>query len=558
MNPPAKINWTWLRLFLIALLAGCGASNQQDAGGVPSASSGQVANLASQVKLTAYSAARVAEQASFGATPALLADLTSRGPAGWLDSQMALPASQIESPSWVIDYNDQDRAANERNEQWKARMLVSLPLTAPDQLRLRVSWALLQFVPANKTNPYGQVEYYNLLQRHALGNYAQFLKEMTIHPVMGTFLDNVQNRPKSEQCPGCAPNENYARELLQLFSVGVVQLNADGTTVRDAKGKPKETYVQDDVEELARALTGWRFAPSNILLGPNWINAGKPMVPEESSAAHDQGAKRVMGTDIPAGQDAPKDLDSVIAMIMKHPNVAPFVSLRLIQHLVTSNPTPQYIGRVAAVFQNNGQGVAGDMKAVVRAVLLDAEARRGDVIGADTSRFGKLREPWLWFIAVQRGLGCSRPLEWSNGWISGPRTQMPFTAPSVFSFYLPTDRAPGSNLLAPEQKLLNTVELTARLNQFEGALRDASVSTAAGCDVAALGQMFTDSPKTYVDALSTRFFRAAMPPTLRSNLMELASTLPNWGWSSPAERGVEGAVVLLHYALTSPYFGVIK
>lgn len=289
---------------LCLLIAGCGQSVPADAI-APSSSAGQVVNATAAPKLTSYAAARVAEQVSFGATPVLLNSLAQRGLEDWISDQIALPVSRMDAPAWVIDYNDQNQAERDRAFQWKDRALVQLPLTAPDQLRLRVGWALLQFVPANSGTAYGQVEYFNLLQRHALGNYGEFLRELSVHPVMGSFLDNVQNRPKSEQCRDCAPNENYARELMQLFSLGVVQLKPDGTTMRDAKGKALETYEQDDVEELARALTGWRFAPSNILLGSNWINAGKLMVPEDWASAHDRGAKRILGTDFPAGRDPP-------------------------------------------------------------------------------------------------------------------------------------------------------------------------------------------------------------------------------------------------------------
>jgi len=524
----------------------------------PYGSVGQVNNSRQVAPVSNYAAARMAEQVSFGATPALRQDIQGRGLEGWINYQATLPISQMQAPSWVIDFNDNNQAERDRAWRWISSSLIQFPLTGDDQLRQRVAWALLQFVPANKTNAYGQAEYWNLLQRHALGNYGEFLRALSVHAVMGNFLDNVQNRPKSDQCPSCAPNENYAREVMQLFTLGVVQLNADGTTKRDANGKPLETYDQEDVEEMARALTGWRFAPSDVNLGQNWINAGKPMVPETWSAAHDRAVKSVMGTTFPAGKSAPEELDAVVAMLMKHPNIAPFVSLRLIQHLVTSNPSPQYISRVSAVFRDNGKGITGDMTAVVKAVLLDSEARRGDIPGADTRNFGKLREPWLWFMATLRGLGCTKPLAYPDGGMAQPRVQFPFSAQTVFSFYLPTDRAPGSNLLAPEQKLLNTVELTARLNQLQDALMRSDVGAAAGCQIASLSESYARSPKDYIEQLNVRFFRGAMPATLRSNLMELAAAQDTWSWVSAADRPGEGAVVLLHYALSSPFFGVMK
>jgi uncharacterized protein (DUF1800 family) len=565
-KPFANFLSTSLLLLSLLALVGCGSKNPAGAD-EPSASSaspqffassGQVNNSPQLTKASNYAVARMAEQVSFGATPILLKDIQDRGLDGWINAQAALPISQMQAPSWVIDFNDNNQAERDRAWRWISSSLIQFPLTGDDQLRQRVSWALLQFVPANKTNAYGQAEYWNLLQRHALGNYGEFLRALSVHAVMGNFLDNVQNRPKTDQCPSCAPNENYARELMQLFTLGVVQLNADGTTKRDANGKPLETYEQEDVEEMARALTGWRFAPSAVNLGQNWLNAGKPMVPETWAAAHDRGSKSVMGTSFPAGKEAPEELDAVVAMLIKHPNVAPFVSLRLIQHLVTSNPSPQYISRVSAVFRDNGNGITGDMTAVVKAVLLDSEARRGDIPGADTRNFGKLREPWLWFMTTLRGLGCTKPLAYPDGGMAQPRVQFPFSAPTVFSFYLPTDRAPGSNLLAPEQKLLNTVELTARLSQLQDALTRADVGAAAGCQIASLSESYAQSPRAYIELLNVRFFRGAMPATLRSSLLELAAAQDTWSWSQAADRPTEGAVVLLHYALSSPFFGVMK
>ena len=519
---------------------------------VLSASAGQVKPVP-VVKMTAYAAARAADQVSFGATPSLVSALSQNGLAAWVEAQLASPITKVSVPPWVIDYNRDDAVASRRAYRFGPESFFGLTLTAPDQLRQRVSWALLQFVPVNgKVDPYAMAEHFNLLQRHAFGNYGAFLRELSVHPAMGKFLDNIDNRPLSAQCANCSPNENYARELMQLFSLGVVKLNADGTTQRDAQGKVIESYSQKDVEELARVLTGWRIAPSATPLpGTNYLNAGQLMVPDTSAAAHDRGAKTVLGTAFAAGREAPQELDAAIAMLMAHQNIAPFVSLRMIQHLVTSNPTPQYVGRVAAVFRNNGQGVVGDMKAVVRAVLLDPEARLGDQPGADTSRFGKLREPLLFYTASLRGLGCTQPLMWGDGGLLSPPGQAPFQPASVFSYYLPTDRAPGSNLLAPEQKLLITDELTQRLGRLTWTLVDGKNNAASGCDVATLGQAFAQSPKALIDLVSTRWFRGAMPPTLRSNLTSLATSQ---NWDSPDKA----AFVLLQFALSTPYFGVIK
>lgn len=544
------------------MATGCGPTSD----GAPSASSGQVKATATSTPLSPYAAARVADQVSFGATPALVAELSKTGLAAWVDQQLAMPVTRIESPPWVIDYDRNNRVAETSAGNFVTEAVMQRMLTTSDQLRLRVTWALYQFIPTNSSgnDPYARVEHYNLLQRYAFGNYGDFLYELSIHPAMGQFLNNNTNRPKTKSCPQCAPNENYARELLQLFSVGVVQLNADGTTVRDAQGKALETYTQKDVEELARALTGWQYAPSaRPLANTNGTNAGELMVPEASPELHDLGAKNVMGTLFAAGADAPTDLRTAITLLMAHPNIAPFVSLRLIQHLVTSNPSPQYVGRVAAVFRNNGKGVTGDMKAVVRAVLLDAEARRGDQAGSDLAQFGKLREPLLWYTAALRGLGCTAPLHWidTNNGTTGtatPQSQNPTGAPSVFGFYLPTDRAPGSNLLAPEQKLLTTPELSSRLGGLHWELINPDNParpgnfTNSGCNVGELARALASSPKAFVDLVSARWFRGAMPPTLRNTLMAIASGQADW--ATPED----GALTLLQFALTSPYFGVMK
>jgi uncharacterized protein (DUF1800 family) len=387
---------------VVCAFAGCGGGSGP-AG--PSPSSGQVSNTAVSTGMTRFAAARAADQVSFGATPALTNTLSQQGLDDWITAQMALPATQMIPPLHVRMYDNNNTTQTQAAYNWPQAEFMNMTLTAQDQLRMRVAWALFQYIPVNgKVSPYSMVQYFNLLQRHAFGNYGTFIRELTINPAMAVFLDNSQNRPESPECPSCAPNENYARELMQLFTLGVMQLNSDGTIKRNSQGKALETYSQEDVEELAGALTGWRFSTIGAPLpASDWNNGAYPMVPEEWAPLHDRNAKTVMGTVFPAGRGASEELDSVVTMLMAHPNIAPFVSLRLIQHLVTSNPTPEYIARVSAKFRNNGSGVAGDMKTVIRAILTDAEARKGDVPGTDTTRFGKFREPILWYTGFLRG-----------------------------------------------------------------------------------------------------------------------------------------------------------
>jgi len=535
------------------LLAACGGgTGGRNASFGPSASSGQV-RAATSGGMTRFAAARAADQVSFGATPALVDAISQQGLDAWITAQMALPATQMTAPNYVIDYNPLDQVQTSRAFEYTPDQVLKFAVAQPDQLRMRVTWSLLQYIPlTNKVSPYGHVQYYNLLQQHAFGNYGEFLRALTIHAPMGFFLDNGQNRPTSAHCPACAPNENYAREVMQLFTLGVVRLNIDGTVMRLPNGKPVETYTQEDVEEMAGALTGWRSAPSPTPLPPtNGINAAVPMVPETDAAMHDSHAKTILGNSFPAGRDATQELDAVVAMLMQHPNIAPFVSLRLIQNLVTSNPSPAYIARVAAVFRNNGQGVAGDMKAIIRAVLTDAEARQGDVAGGTSPRFGKFREPLLWYTGALRGLGCTTNLISPTGQAMTPYGQTPFGATSVFSFYLPTDRAPGSNLLAPEQKLMGANEFAFRLSSV-GAMTQLAANNASGCQTDALARAFELSPSALADEISRRWFKGAMPPTLRSNIVSLGTGERNWASSTQA------AMVLTQYALTTPFYGIMK
>ena len=544
-----------LATLLLPLLASCSSHDGAGNGASPTllASTGQVSVKAS-APVSRYAAARFADQVSFGATPALVAEIEKLGFEGWIDAQFALPVTHHDASS-ISHYNDQVPAEAEFANRFFENANLSAMLVRPDQLRQRVVWGMSQWltVSSMKVQEYATLQWANLLNDNAFGNYGELLRAVSTSPSMGSYLDNLSNRPKSDECPWCAPNENYSRELLQLFALGVVKLNLDGSTQRDAKGRPLETYTQQDVEAMTRAMTGWQMAKGGVK-GDYTVFDGV-LVPEQWSAAHDSGEKVLLGTTIPAGQDTRKDMESAIAVLMQHQNIAPFVGLRLIQHLVTSNPSPAYLSRVATVFRNNGKGVAGDMKAVLKAVLLDSEARKGDTLGADTLSFGKMREPLLWYTGMLRGLSCTSPLRWDATvehplpGIAKPGNQAPFMAASVFSFYMPTDRAPGSNLLAPEQRLLNAEELSARIGGY--GMDSATRLSGAGCKADSYGQALSSSPRAYVDLVSERYFRGAMPQTLRQNLLDLTGSANG---STPNQK----AISLLQYALATPYYGVIR
>jgi uncharacterized protein (DUF1800 family) len=535
-----------LILLLIQFTTGCSQNNDP----LPAAtnSSGQVSNQASTA-VTPYAAARFADQVSFGATPALLAEIQAKGFSKWIDDQFALPISKIDASPFKVYDPVLDKVTDRAAWPYSQDQFLTAMVSNPDQLRRRVSWALSQYVTVSgaKILAYGSMQYSNFLQEQAFGNYGSFLRAMSINPGMGTMLDNIINRPKSNACLGCAPNENFARELLQLFSLGVIKLNPDGSTVRDANGKPVETYTQKDVTQLAAALTGWSTVrrPQN-----DWTFHDEPMQMETWNGAHDLNEKQILGVTFPAGKAADVELDKVVSVIMNHQNVAPFVSLRLIQHLVTSNPSPAYITRISKLFRDNGKGVAGDLKTMIKAILLDPEARAGDQQGNVQQGFGKIREPVLFYTAVLRGLGCTKALHPVPDYVAKPENQVPYQADSVFSFYQPNDRAPGSNILAPEQRLLTAPEMLSRFSVY--GIENTDTATSGGCDLSAFAQAFAASPEGFTELVNQRFFRGAMPPQLRQSVIDLAPEI----WGSNANQK---AMHLLAFALaTSPNFGVIQ
>ncbi|MBH9576062.1 DUF1800 domain-containing protein [Inhella proteolytica] len=562
---PTLAPWSRWVLPLLVLLSACGGANGPNSPATPteppapSNSQGQVAPPASAQKVSFYAASRFAEQASFGPTPALVAEIQAKGFERWMDEQLALPTSQID----LAEYRSAPRPIPRSYYDRLSREVTQLFVAAPDQLRLRATWTLSQIlvISLRKIEPPGVANWFNLLQQHGLGRYGDLLNAVSRNPAMGYYLDNIENRPRSPQCPACAPNENYARELMQLFSIGVVKLHPDGTPVRDAKGRFVESYSQRDVEELARVLSGWSWKDP----GPGasaWAFYLDPMVPSPFSRDRDAGAKRMLGREFPAGQSHEKDLRDAVDLLVNHPNTAPFVAQRFIQHFVKSQPSSAYVARVSAKFRDNGQGVVGDMKAVLKAVLLDAEARAGDNPSQFVAQDGKFREPLLFATALWRGMECRSIPVTHGGSAAIPRSQEPFNAESVFSFYAPTDRAAGSNLLAPEQRLFTQTELRDRLGWPSSAISYPPTGRQrydnyeqAGCALDELAGQFTRSPAAFADWVSRRYFRGAIPPTLRNTVQQFVSD-PQAPFQRDDYRNA--ALMTLGYTLSTPSYGVMR
>ncbi len=424
---------------------------------------------------TRAEATRFLSQSSMGSSRADIDQVAAIGFAAWLDQQFATPRSTSHW-DWLVaaGYNN---VANRDGEQGFDAVMWRQLIASPDQLRVRVAMALLDFLVVGISGvnlswrQFAVAAYVDILMDGAFGNFRTLLTNISTNAAMGSFLTFLGNRRANAQT-GAVPDENYARELMQLFTIGLLRLNADGTVQTGAGGQPVETYVQDDITGLARVFTGWNLANNDNNTPDRYRLA---MV--NTASQHETGVKTFLGTTIPAGTTGPESLRLALDAIFAHPNVAPFVSKQLIQHLVTSNPAPAYVARISAVFENNGSGVRGDLRAVVRAILLDVEARSVAIAG--TSSFGKLREP------INRLTGWARAFNAASangGWTTIGDTsstsnrigQSPGRSPSVFNFFRPGYTPPNTaiataGLVAPEFQIANEPSVVAYVN-YMGSL----------------------------------------------------------------------------------------
>ena len=477
--------------------------------------------------------ARFLDEATFGATSADLAHAQAIGFDAWLTEQFNAQAS---------NYNNlvQLQAGTFVSYPVKLRFFQNA-MTGQDQLRQRMAFALSQILVAadvgNKDgtgDPTAMVsQYHNILINNAFGNYRTLLRQIANSPIMGTFLTLV-NSAKRDPAANTQPNENFIRELWQLFSIGTFKLNLDGSAQLDASGRPLETYTIAEIQEGARALTGWVYAPGTgqASMPPNPFNPFLPMIPNE--AAHDTGSKTVLnGAVIPAGQTTTQDLDSIIDNVFNHPNVGPFISRQLIQQFVTSNPSPAYIMRVAQVFNNDGTGVRGNLQAVIRAILLDPEAR-GDA-KTDAS-YGKLREPALFLTHLFRSLNCTGAM-WGIAQRSRAMGENVFSAPDVFNFYQPDFRVVvnGQAIFAPPAEILNATTIIQRLNLLNdllfGNIQAGGDPNPTGSDTSTVVLNFApwdqlaSNPASLVDGLNQALMHGSMSATMRQDVINAVTSV---------------------------------
>ena len=460
--------------FLIAsslwLLNGCApgpdgaASSSAQEPAVEAALPGtEVANAFADGPLAPPDAYRLLEQGTFGPVLQDIDSVAQSGPEAWINEQMLMPATFLS-----------DGLAQANSQQWNEYINVwwRHAIKADDQLRQRVAFALSEMLVVSADSGLGDEQpglanYYDLLLRHAFGNYRDLLEDVTLNPVMGEYLSMKGNR-KPDASENIQPDENYAREVLQLFSIGQVMLNIDGTAMRDTEGVPLPAYDQSTIENFARVFTGWHFANADHFIWPKQGDYISPMQPWEEY--HDTDAKTLLnGKTVAAGLTARQDMDAALDNIFNHANVGPFIAKQLIQRLVTSNPSPQYVRDVAAVFNKNRAGERGSLASTIKAILMHTEARQGHLADPDT--FGKLKEPLIRLTQVWRAFQPQTiPSAFNYAWAESELGQAPLNSPSVFNFFRPSFSQPGEindgGLVSPEFQILDETSIITITNRL--------------------------------------------------------------------------------------------
>ncbi|WP_374661275.1 DUF1800 family protein [Inhella sp.] len=425
-------------------------------------------------------AARFLAQAGFAATADDIAAVKARNYSGWLDEQLAMPQQGVSRVQWLID-NGYVVEANVSSFAGADASIWRKLIASPDVVRQRMTLALSEILvvgmgglPIAWRNV-AIAHYVDLLEKHAFGNFRDLLQDVTLSTAMGTYL-NMQGNRKEDPRTGRVPDENYAREVMQLFTIGLLQLNLDGSP-KTSGGKPIETYSQTDITQLARVFTGW--VNDRTAGVPAVSDAAYPTRPMRNDGSQYQsGDKIVLGTVIAGSLSPAQALSQALDILFRDPNVGPFIGRQLIQRFTQSHPSPAYVARVASAFNDNGSGVRGDLKAVLRAVLLDIEARATPTGSAS----GRLREPIQRLIQWARTFGAvsSTSGRWAIGDLSDPGTrlgQSPSRSPSVFNFFRPGYVPPGNELAlngvtAPEFQLVNESSVAGYLNYMQGVVQN--------------------------------------------------------------------------------------
>lgn len=530
----------------------------------------------------------------------------------WIDEQFALPPT-LHLPvveAMIADDGYTTTTPNVWIQRYRHHAWWHNSLTAEDQLRQRIAWALIQILVTsqdgagfNDQNPgnvsgkgrwLGPTHYYDMLVEHAFSNYRELLEEVTYHPVMGVYLSHMRNRKSNGTR---FPDENYAREIMQLFSIGLYELQPDGRLKTTSEGELIPTYDNETIKELARVFTGLTFKPSSLT---NFFWSGNdflyPM--EMYQPEHDTDPKTIFGTVVDV-DDGNEDISAALDVLYAHENVAPFISYRLIQRLVKSNPSRGYIRRVARKFNDNGQGVKGDMKAVIKAILLDPESWRSQrvrtlrdpyrvVVTPRSTEYSRLREPVIRYASMLRAVHVKSdyptgrmmvlPLDWN--WL-----QEPYKQPSVFNFFLPdfqppgdligyqpSRRIPNGVLVAPEfqqktavtsNRLINRYiwDISSQRARFTASGSEYSMECHLNFDLEAEKRLATNDQDMVklLDLFDLLYCCGSLPQDFKDRVVEVVNRETQWmknnsTWRDELESyRVESALIAV---LTSPYAAV--
>ena len=527
------------------LLAACGGGGGGSENGTNSAAAPSDAE-----------AVRFLTQAGFSASAESIAAVKASGFANWLDSQLALPVQDDSRYDWMVA-NGYAVEANRNNFTGTDNAIWLKLMSSPDPVRQRMTLALSEiFVVSMQGLPIEwrglcMAHYADLLERQAFGTYRQLLQEVTLSVGMGSYLNMLGNR-KEDTFTGRVPDENYAREVMQLFSIGLVQLNSDGTP-RLNNGQTIDSYSPQDISQLASVFTGWERDRVDAM---DYAHVTRPM--KHNIANFQAGDKTVLGTTIAGSLTGPQALSLALDTLANHPNVGPFMGRQLIQRFTMSHPSAAYVGRVAAVFNNNGRGVRGDLKAILRAVLLDPEARAKPSGNAS----GRLREPVHRFVQWGRSFGItSASGRWPIGDTSDPASrlgQSPWRSPSVFNFFRPGYVPPGHELAAnqitaPEFQLLNESTIAGYLNFMQSVIGNGLSSGDVTADYAHELSLAADPPNLLAH-LNLRLAANAIPATTLSELSTAVATISASNATGQLNR-VKAAILLV---MAAPEYQIQK
>ena len=505
--------------------------------------------------VSATAAARFLDQTSFGPTADSIAHVQQIGLEAALTEQFAQTTTMFSQPP------SPDSECTSSNYVCTQSDFFKVTVWGNDQLRQRVAMALSEIwvapIPENNGMPF----YLNTLANDAFTNYRTIMQDTTLTPQMGAYL-NMWN--SGAPATGQIANENFGREMMQLFSLGVNLLNADGSEQTDGNGNPIPAFTELQVQAFARAYTGWTDANADgsTPSGFDWttMNWQHSMVPIENR--HDETAKILLnGTTLPAGQTAEDDLKGALDNIFAHPNIGPFICRQLIQHLVTGNPSAAYVGRVSAVFANNGSGVRGDMKAVLTAIIMDQEARAGDDQTGDQAdsdpavNGGHLREPLLWTTNLLRALGATE----TNAADPYPAVAVaqalnglgeePFSQQSVFNYFSPQYVVPQTAINSPEFGLENTGTIIPRLTLANNIVHNGTAGLTIDLSATSLIGRQASNPAALADYLGMLFMHSQMPSDMRSDLITAISAIPATDLQSRAEVAVYLVVTSSQYKI---------